>query len=75
MTNDIIYCGGKYEVHPMVNGGYGVVNSESGDVRCTFASQAEAVSEAKRLNIDTLADEHEQDCYEDDGEAAYGRED
>lgn len=25
--------------------------------------------------IRQLADEHEQDCYEDEGEAAYGRED
>ena len=25
--------------------------------------------------IAALADEHEQDCYEDEGEAAYGRED
>lgn len=51
--NEIIDCGGKYEVHPMVNGGYGVVNSESGDVRCTFAGQREAVAEAKRLNAET----------------------
>lgn len=26
------------------------------------------------FSIQRLADEHEQDCYEDEGEAAYGRE-
>lgn len=50
MTNDIIDCGGKYEVHPGSEGGYAVVNSQTGDVRCEFSSQSEAVREAKRLN-------------------------
>jgi hypothetical protein len=50
MTSDIIYCGGRYEVHRMPEGGYGVVNSDLGDVRCEFAEQAEAIKEAMRLN-------------------------
>lgn len=50
-ATDIIDCDGIYEVHPLVAGGYGVVNSESGEVRSHHQSQAEAVKIARRLNI------------------------
>jgi len=45
-----------------------------------YMSQEEAVLDRDRLleecaDIDDLAAEHEESCYEDDGEAAYGRED
>lgn len=56
MTNDIIYCGGKYEVHPgctpdgQDNGTWCVVNSETGAVARTYGQQSDAVTEATRLN-------------------------
>jgi hypothetical protein len=31
--SDIIYCGGKYEVHPTNGGGWVVVNGETGNIR------------------------------------------
>jgi hypothetical protein len=52
MENDIIDCGGKYEVHPGASGGYAVVNGETGTVRCEFAGQEEAVKLAERLNYE-----------------------
>lgn len=52
MADDIITLDGKYEVHAGAKGGYAVVNSETGDVRCSFATQAEAVREAKKLNAE-----------------------
>ena len=50
MTTDIIDCGGIYEVHPGASGGWAVVNSETGSVRCSFSEQSEAVREARELN-------------------------
>jgi hypothetical protein len=47
---DIIDCDGAYEVHPASRGGYAVVNSETGDVRCSFTSCDEAVALARSLN-------------------------
>ena len=46
----IIYCDGPYEVHPATNGGWAVVNSVSGDIRCSFAARRDAVREATTLN-------------------------
>jgi hypothetical protein len=50
MTNQIIDCNGKYEVHAGAKGGYAVVNSETGEVRCSFATEREAVKVATKLN-------------------------
>lgn len=50
MCNDIIECDGKYLVHPTVNGGWAVVNGETGQVRCEKADCEEAVRIAKSLN-------------------------
>ena len=62
IKEEIIDCGGKYEVHPGANAHTGkrnglwcVVNSESGEVRTRVESQADAVAEATRLNDDALA--------------------
>ncbi len=63
MTDEIIDCGGRYEVHPKVSGGWAVVNSDSGDVRSSFADKGEAVALAKRLNAEIQADE---DAYNAD---------
>lgn len=49
-TDEIIDCGGKYEVHPKLQGGWAVVNSDTGEVRCEFAEQSEAVNVATELN-------------------------
>lgn len=49
-TNEIIDCGGKYEVHPGAKGGWCVVNGETGQVRCSYADRDEAVKEAESLN-------------------------
>lgn len=48
--SDIIDCGGKYEVHPKLRGGWAVVNGETGTVRCEFAGKDEAVRVAEELN-------------------------
>ena len=49
---DIIDCGGKYEVHPGAKGGWCVVNSETGEVRSSFANKWDAVKVATDLNDD-----------------------
>lgn len=53
MQDQIIDCDGKYEVHAGASGGWSVVNSETGDVRCSFATQREAVKVATELNGDS----------------------
>lgn len=53
MSNEVIInCGGKYEVHAGARGGWAVVNSETGEVRCSFATQREAVRVATELIAD-----------------------
>lgn len=54
MEADIIDCGGKYEVHPGAKGGWCVVNSETGQVRSSFADKTEAVALAESLNAHKL---------------------
>jgi hypothetical protein len=49
--NDIIDCGGIYEVHPMAEGnGYAVVNGQTGSVHSEHPTQRDAVGVAKALN-------------------------
>lgn len=50
MNEQIIDCNGKYEVHAGAKGGYAVVNSETGEVRCSFPTEREAVKVATNLN-------------------------
>lgn len=50
MQEQIVDCNGIYEVHAGVNGGWAVVNSTTGEVRCSFATQSEAVRVATELN-------------------------
>lgn len=52
-SEEIIDCGGKYEVHPKLNGGWAVVNGETGQVRCEFSDRDEAVKCATELNDDS----------------------
>lgn len=46
----IIDCGGIYEVHPAAKGGYAVVNSNTGEVVHSTADKREAVKLAKECN-------------------------
>jgi len=46
----IIDCGGIYEVHPAAKGGYAVVNSSTGEVVHSTESKREAVKMAKECN-------------------------
>ncbi len=53
MHDQIIDCNGKYEVHAGANGGWAVVNSETGEARCSFSTQREAVRVATKLNSES----------------------
>ncbi len=51
MTDDIVDCGGKYEVRPArFDVQWAVVNSETGVACLWFATKAQAVRMAKSLN-------------------------
>ena len=51
--DEIIDCGGKYEVHPTENdNGFAIVNGETGAVRSEVAGRDEAVAQATALNAD-----------------------
>ena len=47
----IIDCDGKYEVHPISDTTWAVVNSETGQVRSKFTSEDDAVEYAEELNM------------------------
>ena len=50
-ANEIIFCDGIYEVHPMACGdNWGVVNGETGQVRSEFSDKQEAIDLATELN-------------------------
>lgn len=49
-TEQIIDCGGIYEVHPAVSGGYAVVNSNTGEVVSNASSKREAIKVATECN-------------------------
>lgn len=50
MADQIIDCDGIYEVHPVNDGCWAVVNGQSGQVHSEYGSQAEAVEVASALN-------------------------
>ena len=51
MTNEqIIDCDGKYEVHPMTDGRWAVVNGYNGQVRTEHDERKEAVAAAEERN-------------------------
>lgn len=50
MSDQIIDCGGVYEVHPLLTSGWAVVNGHSGVVRCECSTEDEAVALATELN-------------------------
>lgn len=50
MSENIIDCDGKYEVHETHGGRWAVVNGERGEVRAEHQKQADAISHAKELN-------------------------
>ena len=52
MATEITYCGGRYEVHPMTDGGYAVVNGERGMVTAELRSKSEAVAYAVASNAE-----------------------
>jgi hypothetical protein len=49
MSDEIIDCNGKYEVHP-AHGSWAVVNGETGIVHSETSSREEAVRLARELN-------------------------
>lgn len=51
-VEEIIDCGGVYEVHPLQGSGWAVVNSETGAVRCSFPDKEHAVRIAESMNND-----------------------
>ena len=55
--NEIIFCDGIYEAHPMAGGdNWAVVNGETGQVRSEFSDKQEAIDLATELNKAEIED-------------------
>lgn len=63
---DIIDCDGIFEVHPGAKGGWSVVNSQKGNVRCSFSDLEHAIDEACKLKDELDESCHEAECVCDD---------
>ena len=50
-NEEIIYCDGRYEVHPR-RGAWVVINSETGNEHSSYDAAAQAVELAKSLNAE-----------------------